>query len=142
MEAKNSSSVSNQERSAQTYFRKEIRSEWKDLWNQKFEDKQIAEDVAIRNYELLFVEEGTVIRANRKYKPLDLEDIIERNEKILGLRLTIPRPEEGGYRKFAKEVLSKETRGRKTRVRRDEFPKEKVRNGPPKKAGRGWIHSQ
>jgi hypothetical protein len=139
--AKNSGSVSNQERSKSIYFRQEIRREWKDLWDQKVEDKLIAEDIARKSYELLFVDAGTVIRASKNYSPLNLEEIMDRNEKIIGLRLTNPTPEEGGFRKFAKNVLSKQPRLNQNHARRQEPPEVKVKKGPAKKSGRGWLHN-
>ena len=143
LKTETSSSVSNQERNKSVQLRDDIRKEWTALWAQKFEDKQIAEDVARNDYERLFVETGTVIRASRKFKPLDLEEIIDKNEKLHGLRLTTPKPEEGGFRKFAKDVLSEQPRCGKAGAKRREPPNEKkVRNGPPKKAGRGWLHNE
>jgi len=140
VEDKNSDSVSKQERS-KIYVRQEIRREWKELWNQKLEDKLIAEDVARKNYNLLFVDAGTVIRASRNYKPLDFEDIIERNEKIIGVNLKIPTPEEGGFRKFAKNVLSYQPRLNQKPKKQQELLDINMRNGPLKKGGRGWVHS-
>ena len=136
-----SDSVSNHERNT-TYFRKEIRKEWKALWDQRIEDKQIAEDVARRDYDLLFVETGTVIRASRLFKPLDLEEIIDENERLLGLNLHELKSDEGGYRKFAKNILSKQSKGGRAHLRRYELSAKNVRNCPPKNAGRGWLHSQ
>lgn len=134
-------SASNQEGNEPVHqISKQIRMEWKDLWDQRIEDKLVAEDVARRNYELLFVERGTVIKATKDYKPPDLEEIMETNEKLLGVKLTYPDPDVGGWGKFAREVLSKEARWRKIRERRPSLPKEKPTNGPPKKGGRGWVH--
>ncbi len=128
------SSVSNQERNT-IYFRKEIRKAWKELWCQRIEDRLIAEDVARQDYGILFVEKGTVIRASRMLKPLDLEEIIDKNERLLGLNLKKPRPEEGGYRKFSREILSMQPRIERAHTMRYKIAK-KVGNRPHKNVGR------
>ena len=104
MTEKNSldSSVSNQGRtSVAEPVRKQIKLEWQELWDQKIEDKLIAEDMARRDYQLLFVERGTIIKASRNYKPPNLDEIMQLNEALLGLKLTYPDPEVGGWRKFS-----------------------------------------
>ncbi len=141
MATRTSGSVSNQERNDVVHFRKEIRKEWNDLWDQRFEDRQRAEDIARKDYELLFVEKGTVIRATRGYQPLSLEDIIERNEKILGLELSTPRPNEGGYRKFAKDVLSNQARFRK-HPQSSTQSVEKDRIERNSETSKGWLRSR
>ena len=124
-------------------LRQQIRAEWSDLWDQRFEDKLVAEDVARRNYELLLVERGTVIKATRDYKPPNLQEIFEANERLLGVTLTSPDPKEGGWGKFSKEVLSKEPRWKRDTPReRQEYKVEKPQNGPSKNGGRGWLHRQ
>lgn len=118
----------------------QIRKEWRELWDHKIEDKIAAEDVARRNYELLFVERGTVIQATKDYQPLDLREIMEKNEKVLGVKLTQPDPHIGGWRKFSKDVLAKQTRWRHTSPvsRTQTSPNAPTQNR--KKAGRGWLH--
>lgn len=74
----------------------QIRAEWKSLWNQCFDDKLSAECVASRDYDILFVERGTVIKATRNYKPPSLEEIIES-------ALKIDQPESQGW--WLEEVL-------------------------------------
>lgn len=140
-------SASNQEgnlaaRTIPRLLHREIRREWAELWTQKIEDKQVAEDVARRNYELLFVEEGTVIKASKDYAPPDLNKIFEQNERILGVQLLTPDPSVGGMRKFARDHLANQPRWR--RVPRqvlctDTDPQQKP-SGPPRKGGRGWLH--
>jgi len=133
-------SASHQEgnRTANT-LNQEIRREWKELWNQKINDKFIAEDVARKNYELLFVERGIVLWATREYTPPDLEEIIEMNEKLLGLEPICPDPDVGGWGKFSREVLSKQPRQRNSRRSAVETSG-KPKNGPLKKGGKGWLH--
>ena len=140
----NSGSASNQEgndvaRSMLT-LRQQIRSDWKDLWDQRIEDKLIAENIASKNYDLLFVERGVIIKATKDYRPPSLAEIMEMNEALLGASLTYPNPDIGGWGKFSKEVLSKQVRSRKISERRPDLYKDRLRNGPRKKGGRGWLH--
>lgn len=118
----------------------QIRKEWRELWDHKIEDKVAAEDVARRNYELLFVERGTVIQATKDYQPLDLREIREKNEKMLGVKLTQPNPQIGGWRKFSKDVLAKQTRWRSMPPRTRQQPSPPASSPNRKKAGRGWLH--
>jgi ABC-type sulfate transport system substrate-binding protein len=118
----------------------QIRQEWQELWEQKIEDKIVAEDVARRNYELLFVERGTVIQATKDYQPLDLREIMEKNEKVLGIKLTQPNPHIGGWRKFSKDVLAKQARWHQAPPRDRQRPSPKTPAKNRKHAGRGWLH--
>jgi hypothetical protein len=118
----------------------QIRKEWRELWDHKIEDKIAAEDVARRNYELLFVERGTVIQATKDYQPLDLREIMEKNEKMLGVKLTQPNPHTGGWRKFSKDVLAKQARWRHTAPHTRPHTSKKILHQNRKKAGRGWLH--
>jgi hypothetical protein len=120
---------------------REIRQEWSELWTQKIEDRYVAEDVARRDYELLFVDEGTVINASKDYAPPDLREILARNERILGMPLRAPDPNVGGMRKFARECLVTQQRWRRAprRVPRTD-PARRKSSGPPRQGGRGWLH--
>lgn len=119
-------------------LRKKIKQNLRNLWDQRLEDRHIAEDTARRPYKLLDIEKGTVIKATRDYLPPDLNTILKMYESILGVKLTDADTQEGGWGKFVRETLTKQPRWRahgKTALK----PQEK-RNGPPKKGGRGWLH--
>ena len=103
-------------RGAAEQLRQNIRMEWESLWNQCFEDKNSAEYVARRDYELLFIERGSVIKATRNYKAPDLREIMERTEKICDSSLIHPNPKSGGWRKFSKDVLNKQRRWTKNKI--------------------------
>ena len=81
---------------------KMIRQEWRELWFQKVEDDIIDEDVARRDYPLLFVERGTVIRATRDYKHLEIDEILDTHRKRGQDLIQQPNPEVGGWGKFIK----------------------------------------
>jgi hypothetical protein len=122
-------------------LRQQIHREWKALWDQKIEDKLVAESVARDTYPLLFVDQGTVIQAPRKYKPPMWHEILARHERAAGSPLTPPDPEEGGYRKFARTVLAKQARWRSAALQQHQMTEEPRRHGPRKKGGRGWLHT-
>jgi hypothetical protein len=115
-----------------------IKEEWRLLWLDRIDDKVRAEGIANQSFSLLSVERGTVIVATRDFKPLDLREILcSRNvqdvDRVLG-----PYPSVGGWTKFARTVLNKQTRARKL----DEaVPRRShVKDLQVKQGGRGWLH--
>ena len=116
-----------------------IKEEWKVLWLSRIDDKVRAEGIANQFFPLLSVDRGTVIAATRDYKPLDLREILRSNkvqnvERVLG-----PHPSLGGWTKFAKTILNRQTRARKWAE--IEPHRNCCKNLQPKKGGRGWLHS-
>jgi len=116
----------------------DIRGEWRLMWSGSIDDKVRAEDLASKSFSLLFVERGTVIKATRDFKALDLREImwlhrVQDVERVLG-----PCPSVGGWTKFAKTVLNKQSR---TRRFAEELPERKLKKNMQKKqCGRGWLH--
>ena len=116
----------------------DVKAEWKLLWHERFEDKFRAEGIARQDYELLFVDRGTVIIATRAFKPLDFKEILYLHGMIDLERFVSPPPHVGGWRKFSRTVLNK-----KKRVRRWKKPtlnRRRGKNQQHKKGGRGWLH--
>jgi len=116
----------------------EVKAEWKLLWQGRIDDKVRAEGIADRGFSLLSVEQGTVIAASRDFKALNLKEIlrsykVENVERVVG-----PHPSEGGWTKFAKTVLNKQTRAQK--LRSEVRPEIRSKNAQLKKGGRGWLH--
>lgn len=119
---------------------KQIRTEWKQLWLQKLEDDLIGEDIARRDYPLLFIERGTVIRATRKYRHVELDEIIDKHQKSHGCyNERSPHPEIGGWGKFIKTKIKKSSSIRRE-DRKQHFNYQKSKNRHFKKGGRGWLH--
>ena len=58
-------------------FVEELRRQWKLLWIGRIYDKDKAEGIARLDFELLFVDRGTVIFATRRHKPLDFKEILD-----------------------------------------------------------------
>jgi hypothetical protein len=79
-----------------------------------------------------------VIVATRDFKALNLKDIL-RSYNVSNLERTVgPQPSEGGWTKFAKTVLNKQTRAQKLKA--EVRPESPGKNAQLKKGGRGWLH--
>lgn len=115
-------------------IRLNLKKEWNELWSNKYDDKKRAEGVSTKNYSQIDVKEGQIIYATRKCKSLDFYEILEQkigkdyNEKIA------PKPQIGGWRKFAKEKFSNKKINR-------EKPKIKIDlKQQQRKHGKGWLN--
>ena len=111
----------------------EVKAEWKLLWQGRIDDKVRAEGMADRCFSLLAVERGTVISATRDFKELSLKAIlrsydVENVEQVVG-----PHPSEGGWTKFARTVLNKQTRVQQFRAE-----KQPERHGKNAQLKKGW----
>lgn len=115
-----------------------VKAEWKSLWRDRIDDKVRAEGVADNSFSLLGVERGTVIVATRDYKALNLTDIL-RSHNIKNVEQAVgPLPSDGGWSKFAKTTLNKQTRAQKFQA--EPLPERHHKNKQLKKGGRGWLH--
>jgi len=126
-------------------FVDELRRQWRLLWRERIDDKVRAEGIADKDFELLFVDRGTVIVATRCYKQFDFREILAEYEAPYEVRVKeeVPSPSVGGWRRFGREIAAVQRKARK-RPRRTWF-KDKARNGRKrslqlKKGGRGWLH--
>ena len=125
-------------------FVDELRQQWRTLWRERIDDEIRAEGISNKDYLELFVEQGTVIIATRKYMPPDFYDIVQRHlssgqaDIVNALSLN---PRAGGWGKFVRSILSKQQSSVKRR--RDKFIEtdKKVRQ-QLKKGGRGWLHKR
>jgi len=118
-------------------FVEELRRQWKLLWRERIDDKIRAEGIADKDFELLFVDRGTVIVATRCYRQLDFKEILKEYEAPYEVRVKQEQPPQsvGGWRKFAKkEIISKGKR------ERPKIPKKKAKEQQMRKGGRGWLH--
>lgn len=111
-----------------------IKSQWKLLWNERFNDKLRAEGVSENNYEILKVERGTIIHATRDYKALNFKEILDQHKVEQPERFIQPNVQTGGWNKFVKTKIHTAPRPM------PEIPKKKGAQ-QPKKSGRGWLHA-
>ena len=120
----------------------DLRKQWKQMWRERIDDEVRAEGIANQEFPHLFVEQGHVIIATRDYKAPDFEEILEKHrskaKKSHGLP---PHPLHGGYGKFIKDVIVKQTRySSKNQRRRSDFKENDKKSQPLKNGGRGWLN--
>ncbi|MCW4010417.1 MAG: hypothetical protein NWF05_07330 [Candidatus Bathyarchaeota archaeon] len=119
-------------------FLHEFNDQWRSLWRDLKGDKIHAEKVADKDYALLFVERGTVVKATAKVKPISYRETLKQHQ--LGKsRFPPPDPEVGGWRKFSRTTI---TQPKKAAAQKKPQPK-KTNKQPQrsKKGGRGWLHT-
>ncbi len=116
----------------------DIKDQWRCLWRNRIDDKVRAEGIADKDFSLLFVDRGTVIVATKDFKPLNFKEVLRLNGIYNGERFSSPPPSEGGYRKFARTVLNKQSRAREWKQTESKKTRDKQQH--KKKGGRGWLH--
>ena len=117
----------------------DIKEEWRLMWSGSIADKVRAEGIANRSFELLFVEQGTVIAATRDFRSLRLAEVLRLHDVQSVERFVGPHPSVGGWTKFAKTVLNKQARNRRLE---ELMPRRGCKkNLQVKKGGRGWLHN-
>ena len=116
----------------------ELKTSWKQLWQERLDDKVRAEGVATNDYAKLFVEKGTIIHATRDFKALNFKEILEQNQIVNADRFIPPNPQVGGWTKFIKTNITSQRQRRNTRA--SLYREDKKEKQQPKKGGRGWLH--
>jgi len=116
----------------------EFKTQWHNMWQNRHDDKIRAEGIANKDYNLLSIERGTVIIATRKFKPLDLHELIQQHKTSIPTQTLPPHPTTGGWGKFIKTNLRPQNVTRRGR----HIPQEPDKHGDQqlKKGGRGWLH--
>jgi hypothetical protein len=121
---------------------KNLKIQWKKLWDERLVDRQRAEGIATCSYSELFIEQGTVLHATRDFKTLSLKEIITQHG--LGLKeYPQPEPSIGGYGVFIKKWIGGDKKpkavkkGQKTPCQVDNTKKMKQQF---KKSGKGWLN--
>ena len=117
----------------------ELKTDWKNLWHERVDDKSRAEGIAIKDYSALFVDRGTVIIATRSFKMLSFDDILRQHQITELYRFVQPSPEVGGWRKFIRTSVA--TKKPVTRTKRaTQYSPERKKRQQLKKGGKGWLH--
>ncbi|MGB9683888.1 MAG: hypothetical protein ACPL1Z_03035 [Candidatus Bathyarchaeales archaeon] len=127
------------ENMANKEFVEELKKEWKTLWRERIDDKVRAEAIANRNYNVLFVERGTVIFATKKFKLLSLREIMQMHGILDAERFVLPNPSVGGWGKFIRTVIVNQQFSKRKKRSQQCIESEKKRQ-QLKKGGRGWLH--
>ena len=121
-------------------FLDEFNNQWKTLWRDLVGDRIHAEKIASRDYSLLFIERGTVVKATREVKPLTYRETLKQNRQTSNLKTLPPDPNSGGWRKFSQTAIKAQ---KKPETQKEAQPK--LKDKPPqqpKKGGRGWLHAK
>ena len=121
-------------------FVDELRTDWKELWQNRLDDKMRAEGIAKKDYSKLFVEQGTVIMATRDFKPLEFFDIVQEYMEFDTSKVLPPNSTVGGWGKFVKNNIHQ----KKQPPRRTYIPPKPThtKGQHKKKGGRGWLHAK
>ena len=125
-------------------FVEELKRQWKLLWRERVDDKVRAEGVASSDFELLFVDRGTVIVATRCFKLLEFKEILEEYAAPYEVKVKseTPPPSVGGWSRFGREMAASQRMA--GRSRRAAWPvgegSGKKGSLQRKKGGRGWLH--
>jgi len=122
----------------QKEFVEELRTEWKKLWLERFDDKVRAEGIALKDYDQLFIGKGTIIHATRDFKALNFQEILEKHKILNAEKYLPPDPHVGGWTKFIKTTVTSQKLQRK---RSDQLLfEEKNERQQLKKKGEGWLN--
>jgi hypothetical protein len=117
----------------------ELRKHWRTLWRERIDDKVRAEGIADKDYNMLFVERGTVIFATRKFKMLNFREILQLHGVIDVERIIGPHPSVGGWGKFIRTFIASQQSSKRKKRALQYFEEEKQKQ-QLKKGGRGWLH--
>jgi hypothetical protein len=128
---------------AQKKLIEELKTQWKLLWSERFDDRVRAEGVSINDYAILDVEKGTIIHATKDFKILNLKQILEKYKVENPERYVQPDVNVGGWNKFIKtEINGKTAKSSRTALyMSDKSPAKKSASQQSKKGGRGWLHA-
>ena len=121
-------------------IRENLKSQWKAMWQERIDDKVRAEGIADKDYSMLFVEQGTVILATRKFKLPTFFEILQQHGLLSSDSAAPPNPFVGGWGKFMRTFWKKR---QQTRSIMQHLSKPSRKKGQQlKKGGRGWLHRE
>jgi hypothetical protein len=119
----------------------ELKSQWKLLWSERFDDRVRAEGVSVNDYAILDIDKGTIIHATKDFKVLSLKQILEKHLIEDPERYIQPDVNTGGWNKFIKtEITRKVVKRNRPAFEIADKCTTKGRQ-QPKKNGRGWLHA-
>jgi len=116
----------------------EVKSQWKQLWRERIDDRVRAEGIASMDFDKLFIERGTVVLATRNFRPVTLGEILDQHRVEDAEKHVAPSKHVGGWRKFGRTQMPRYESARRRRgfaVSVDMGKKQQLRKG-----GRGWLH--
>jgi hypothetical protein len=118
-------------------FVEELKRQWRLMWLERIDDRLKAEGIADKDFNLLFVDRGTIIMATRDYRPLDFAQVLEAHKLARQASEMAPNSTVGGWGKFARETIEKHSS-----PRRRSYVEPKRVGSTLKKGGKGWLHAR
>lgn len=118
----------------------ELKTEWKRLWRERFDDHVRAEGIAREDYVQVFVERGTVILATRNFKLMNFREVLEQHGITDVHRYVPPDPRVGGWGKFVRSTILDQKGGKRVKRAASYVPEPREKQHR-KKGGRGWVHA-
>jgi hypothetical protein len=120
-----------------------LKTQWKLMWSECFDDKVMAEGVSANDYDILKVERGLIIHATREFKALNFKDIVHQRIIENPERYLQPDVQTGGWNKFIKTEIaaSRSQQYKKNASYKSEKNLSKQSSQQSKKGGRGWLHT-
>jgi hypothetical protein len=120
----------------------ELKTQWKLLWSERFDDRVRAEGVSVNDYAILDIDKGTIIHATKDFKVLSLRQILEKHLVQDPERYIQPDVETGGWNKFVKtEITGKVVKRNRPALEISNKSASTRSKQQPKKSGRGWLHA-
>ncbi len=126
---------------AQKKLIEELKSQWKLLWSERYDDRVRAEGVSVNDYAILDVEKGTIIHATKDFKILNLKQILEKHKIDNPERHIQPDVSIGGWNKFIKTEIQVQKGSRAAAYVAEKKKTKKKPGQQTKKGGRGWLHT-
>jgi hypothetical protein len=119
-------------------FLHEFNDQWRSLWRDLVRDRVHAEKVADKDYTLLFLERGTVVKTTAEINSLSYREILQQHNLKGKRRFPPPDPQVGGWGKFSRTSI---TTQKKLPSQKEVQPKPTSKQPQrSKKGGRGWLH--
>jgi hypothetical protein len=119
----------------------ELKSQWKLLWSERFDDRVRAEGVSVNDYAILDIDKGTIIHATKDFKVLSLKQILEKHLIEDPERYIQPDVNTGGWNKFIKTEITRKVVKRNRPAFKIVDKCTSKSKQQPKKSGRGWLHA-
>ena len=140
-ETTKSSNSQNSESKLQTQKKlvEDLKVEWKQMWTQRYDDKERAEGVSANDYKALYVERGTIIHATKDFKALDFKDILNQHKVENPERYVQPDVNIGGWKRFIRTEVSSQ-QAKRSKSSQSRCLKKSADKQTKKSERRGWLH--
>lgn len=110
-----------------------LKHQWRNLWQERLDDRFLGEAVALHDYNQLFIDKGTIIHATRDYQTVNFKEILQKHD--ISERFILD-THTGGWNKFIKTHIT-------NHPQKHVPPKNPTQKNvkQQKKNGKGWLHT-